>query len=175
MANLKKAATGAASGAAVGSVAGPWGTLAGGVVGGLYGLLSGDDDNQGAVDAANAQKLALMREAQAKLDAYRPQLMGAEQGAMTRRLGAYGGAQDALATMYGKGAYQGLPDPAFVVNGRNAQVTYPEAAPGMSTGMPTPGVQQSSASPFAAPGKGNGPPLGNFPLADPAMLARRPK
>ena len=134
------------------------------------------------VASANANKLQLMGQAQKDLGAYRPQLMQAEMGAMNNRLGAYRGAQDALATMYGGGrnpAPRGvLPDPSVLGQGNSfGGMRQPMGAqsnlgrPGSSGGpIPMPSAP-------SAPQMGNGPPMGSPPrsLPDPtAFLGRKP-
>lgn len=67
-----------------------------------------------ALQAAQAQKIALMQQALKMTSAYRPQIAGARQNAMNNRLTAYGGAANALATMYGPGAGPRTNYPSYV-------------------------------------------------------------
>jgi len=92
------------------------------------------------VQSANQDKLRLLAEAQQQLGNYRPQLMKAQMGAMSQRLGEYKGAKDALATMYGGGG-GGAP-------------AHPPAAPTMGV-LPHPGMLGQPQS-FGAMGGAQG-------------------
>jgi len=92
---------GAVVGAGVGSFFGPAGTLIGGGIGSfggglLHDLLNGDDTQD-----AYADKQAAMDKAAQQYAAYRPQLQNAHQLGLLQQLQAYGGADQALRTMYG--------------------------------------------------------------------------
>lgn len=143
-------------------------------------MSSGGDSG---VNAANASKLQLMGQAQKDLGAYRPQLMQAEMGAMNRRLGAYHGAQDALATMYGGGkpaAPMGvLPSPSVLGQGPRVLGAMGGPAGAQSNlgmpGRPNGPIPMPSAP--QPPQMGNGPPMGspNGGLPSPsAFLGKKP-
>lgn len=94
-----------AAGAAAGSVFGPWGTAIGGAGGALWGLIDGassGDGGQAAVDAAGKEKLARMAAATRILGDDRLRRRQEGMNALANRMGAYQGANNVLASMYGR-------------------------------------------------------------------------
>lgn len=161
---LSRTATGAAAGAPFG----PWGAAIGGGIGLVSGLFdsggitpSSGAGSDAALQAAQAQKIALMQQALKMTEAYRPQIAHARQEAMNNRLGAYQGAANALQTMYG-GGHGAIPN---VDQGKRASTAGVTAANGyignrLSTLLPTYMPLKASPQAQATRAGGFNPPPG---------------
>lgn len=116
---FKKTGTRAAEGAAIGSMFGPgYGTAIGAAAGGIEGfiesLFGGGDSGQAATDAAGAEKMRRMEQAAQILGVQREHRQQSQMNALANRMGAYQGANNVLASMYGP---QGSMAPNLSLNG----------------------------------------------------------
>lgn len=103
---LKKTGTRAAQGAAIGSIFPGYGTAIGGAAGAIEGFIeslfsSSDDGGQAATDAAGAEKIRRMDDAYKVLMQQRQQQRQTQLNMLANRMGAYQGANNVLASMYG--------------------------------------------------------------------------